>query len=39
MKLFITITDIQVAECQAYFAFDLPSVQLARFTAKFLYRL
>jgi len=32
-------TDIQmVAECQAYFGFDLPSVQLARRTTKFLDR-
>jgi len=32
MKLFRT-TDIQVvAECQAYFSFNLPSVELARHT-------
>jgi len=35
MKLFRT-TDIQViAECQAYFGFNLPSVELARRSAKF----
>ena len=38
MKLFRT-TDIQVvAECQSYFGPDLPSVVLARRSAKFLDR-
>jgi len=38
MKLFRT-TDIQVvAECQSYFGLDLPSVVLARRSAKFLDR-
>jgi len=38
MKLFRT-TDIHVvAECQPYFGFDLPSVQLARRTTTFLDR-
>ena len=36
MTLFRT-TNIQVlAECQAYFGFDLPTVQLSRNTIKFL---
>jgi len=38
MKLFTT-TDIQViAEFQSYFGFDLPSIQLAKSTTKFLKR-
>jgi len=38
MKLFRT-TDIQeIAECQAYFGFDLLSVQLAKRTTNFLDR-
>jgi len=36
MKLFKTSDIHVVAECQELFGFDLPSVQLARRTKKFL---